>query len=62
MPETLGLRASRRDHLGEDQSASADYPDGTDWALAQPRERALPGRYIRVASRTIPSPRGKSTA
>lgn len=43
MPATLGLRKSRRTHLGEDQPAAEDHQDRQNGALAQPWERALLG-------------------
>ena len=35
MFKALGLREGGRDHLGEDQSASAHNQDWQDWSLAQ---------------------------
>ena len=41
--EALGIRACRRDHLGQNQPAAEDHQNWPHRALAQPREGALSG-------------------
>ncbi|XP_074787158.1 N(6)-adenosine-methyltransferase catalytic subunit METTL3 isoform X4 [Athene noctua] len=43
VPQPLGVRASRRDNLGENEPITANHPHGPHRPLAQPRQRALLG-------------------
>lgn len=43
----LQLRPCGWNNLGENQSASENYPHRKDWSLAQPREGALSGVFKR---------------
>jgi hypothetical protein len=57
VPQIVGLRARRRDHLGQDQPAAAHHPHGEDGPLAEPRQRALPRRNERQSAESQPGAR-----